>query len=312
MISRRNFISQAALAGGSLLLGSDITGATEPFASNKRLTILHTNDVHSRIDPVPLGSGSRFDGLGGVDARAGLINQIRSQEENVLLFDAGDIFQGTPYFNVFKGEVELKSMSLMRYDAGTIGNHEFDEGLENLATQITKHASFPMVICNYDFTATPMEGKCIPYRIFKTGGLKIGMLGVGIQLEGVVDERLYRNTKYFDPVQKANQYAYQLKKENCDLIICLSHLGYSYSTNRVSDVILARESENIDLIIGGHTHTFLDTPVTVKNKNAGDVIIVQQGWGGVQMGRLDFIFERKKGKRLFQSQTIPITKKSGN
>ncbi len=312
MVSRRKFISQAALASGSILISSKISNAAELFAATKKLTILHTNDVHSRIDPIPLDAGSRFDGLGGVVARGGLIDQIRSDEQNVMLFDAGDMFQGTPYFNIYKGEPELKSMSVMKYDAGTIGNHEFDEGLENLALQLTKHANFPMIISNYDFTDTPMENKYIPYKIFRRGGLKVGVFGVGIQLQGVVDPRLYGNTKYLDPVQKANEQADNLKKEKCDLIICLSHLGYRYSTNRISDLILANESNNIDLIIGGHTHTFLDTPVVVKNKKGDDVIIVQQGWAGVQMGRLDFIFEPESKRKLASAQIISVTKKNSN
>ena len=172
-----------------------------------------------------------------------MIKKIRQEEEHVLLLDAGDIFQGTPYFNIYKGEPEIKAMAAMGYDAATIGNHDFDAGLENLATQLRHHANFPMIICNYDFNNTPMEGRYQPYKIFKKGNLKIGVLGVGIEMDGLVPTNLYGNTKYLDPVQRANQYAGELKRKNCDLIICLSHLGYKYDENRISDIVLAKETE---------------------------------------------------------------------
>lgn len=275
----------------------------------KKLTILHTNDVHSRLEPFPM-DGGRNQGQGGVAARAALIRQIRSKEPEVLLLDAGDIFQGTPYFNIYKGEPEIRAMSAMQYDAATIGNHDFDAGLDNLSQQLAQHARFPLIISNYRFENTPMEHRYAPYKIFKKGSLKIGILGVGIQLQGLVPENLYGNTKYLDPIQKTNQVAAELKKKNCDLIICLSHLGYRYDDNRISDLILARETENVDVIIGGHTHTFLDAPVVVKNKSGSDVIINQVGWAGILLGRMDFIFEEKKGKKLLHSHSILVNKKT--
>lgn len=309
MLSRRKFIRQTAFATGSLLAAPYLGKATEFFAEPKKLTILHTNDVHSRIEPFPM-DGGRNQGLGGVAARSELIKKIRSEEENVLLFDAGDIFQGTPYFNLFKGEPEIKAMSTMRYDAGTIGNHDFDAGLDNLRFQLGSHASFPMVIANYDFSNTPMENHCRPYTIIKKSGLKIGVLGVGIELEGLVPANLYGNTKYLDPIQKANEYADKLKRQNCDLIVCLSHLGYKYDHNKVSDIILARETSNIDLIIGGHTHTFMNQPDIVKNKKSEDVLINQVGWAGIQLGRLDFIFEKNNRKKLAGTASLLVTKKT--
>lgn len=309
MLNRRKFLSQSALAAGSLLVTPAITQAAGLFDSATRLTILHTNDTHSRIDPFPM-DGSRNQGLGGVAARARLIEQIRSQEEHVLLFDAGDIFQGTPYFNIYKGEPEIKAMTAMGYDAATVGNHDFDAGLENLNTQLRRHASFPMIVANYDFTGTPMEHNYQPYKIFNKGRLKIGVIGVGIEMKGLVPENLYGATQYLDPIQKANQYAAELKRKNCDMVICLSHLGYKYADNKVSDVVLAKETENIDLIIGGHTHTFLDAPVAVKNKRGEDVLINQVGFAGLQLGRLDFMFEKKNSKKLVNSGSILVSKKS--
>ncbi|HEY0066866.1 MAG TPA: metallophosphatase, partial [Flavisolibacter sp.] len=270
MLNRRKFISQSVLAAGSLLAAPVIGRAAGLFETPARLTILHTNDTHSRIDPFPM-DGGRNQGLGGVAARSELIRRIRQEEEHVLLLDAGDIFQGTPYFNIYKGEPEIKAMTAMGYDAATIGNHDFDAGIENLAMQLGAHAGFPMIISNYDFSGTPMESLAVPYKIFRKGKLKIGVTGVGIELKGLVPDNLYGSTVYIDPVQKLNETAAELKRKNCDMVICLSHLGYKYSENKISDLLLAKDSENVDLIIGGHTHTFMNQPEAVKNKRGEDV-----------------------------------------
>ncbi|HRO46822.1 metallophosphoesterase [Agriterribacter sp.] len=309
MLSRRKFIQQSVCISGGVLATSNYALGSDA-GSVQKLIVLHTNDVHSRLEPFPL-DGSRNAGLGGVAARAALINTIRSEEEDVLLLDAGDIFQGTPYFNFYKGEPEIKAMSKMRYDAATMGNHDFDAGMENFATQL-QYASFPVVLCNYDFTNTPMEHRCVPYKLFKKGKLKIGVTGVGIALKGLVPDALYGNTQYLDPVEHVNRIAASLKKkEGCDMVICLSHLGYRYREgNRMSDEVLAKETEYIDLIIGGHTHTFMDKPVIYKNKLGGDVIVNQAGWGGMVLGRLDFIFEKNKSKSLANTHTVLIGKKS--
>lgn len=286
-------------------------GMYEDDFITEKLTILHTNDTHSRIDPFPM-DGSRNEGQGGVTARAALIEKIRLDLDQVLLLDAGDIFQGTPYFNLYKGEPEIKAMTAMHYDAATIGNHDFDAGMENLATQLRKHASFPMIISNYNFSSTPMEYNHIPYKVFKKGRLKIGVLGVGIELKGLVPDNLYGNTIYLDPVQEANRISLHLKeKEKCDFIICLSHLGYRYGDNTVSDQVLARETENIDLIIGGHTHTFMNDPFIIKNKLNRQVTINQVGWAGLLLGRLDYEFSKARGKKLAKAETLRVMKKTG-
>jgi 5'-nucleotidase len=310
MLSRRKFIGQSAMAGVAVLSGSLYAEFTE-LTNGQRLTILHTNDVHSRLEPFPM-DGGRNEGLGGVSARAELINKIRSEEEHVLLLDAGDIFQGTPYFNIYKGEPELKAMTAMAYDATTIGNHDFDGGIENLADQLKRNANFPMLVSNYDFTGTPMETVYQPYKIFKKGKLKIGVFGLGIELKSLVPDNLYQQTKYLDPVQKANEISSGLRRENdCDMVICLSHLGYRYTdVNKISDEILAKETSDIDLIIGGHTHTFFEAPVIYKNKKKEDVIVNQVGWAGIMLGRLDFEFSKIGGKKLRRSDTITVTKKS--
>jgi 5'-nucleotidase len=310
MQNRRHFIRNIALTAGSVIAGPSLAEAANYFNPLK-LTILHTNDVHSRIDPFPM-DGGRNQGLGGVAARGELIRKIRAEEEQVLLLDAGDIFQGTPYFNFYKGEPEIKAMSAMGYDACTIGNHDFDAGMENLASQLNRNANFPMLVSNYDFSNTPMEGRTQPYKIIKKGKLKIGVFGTGIELHGLVPDNLYGNTKYLDPVGKSNEMAGLLKKERkCDMVICLSHLGYRYTgSNKISDEILARETENIDLIIGGHTHTFMEHPVTIKNKKGNDTVINQVGFAGINLGRLDFEFSKFSSKKMTNFNTITVSKKS--
>jgi len=310
MLTRKAFLYNNIIAAGGLLAGRSIYDELRSEEKAYKLTVLHTNDVHSRIDPFPMDGGVN-QGLGGVAARAEIIEKIRSEQDHVLLLDAGDIFQGTPYFNFYKGEPEIKAMSSMKYDATTIGNHDFDAGLDNLATQLTNNATFPMVVANYDFSGTPMEYKYQPYKLFKKGKIKVGVFGIGIEMAGLVPANLYGNTKYLDPVSKANEMANTLKKDkNCDLVICLSHLGNSYSDNKVSDKRLAMQTENIDLIVGGHTHTFLPNPLVYKNKKGDDVLVNQVGWAGINLGRLDFDFTKISKKKLSQASSIMVTKKT--
>jgi 5'-nucleotidase len=310
MYNRRKFIAQSALAAGSVLLGkSALHAAALAAAPVEHLTILHTNDTHSRLDPFPM-DGSRNEGLGGVARRAKLIQEIRAEAEHVLLLDAGDIFQGTPYFNIYNGEPEIKALTAMGYDAVTIGNHDFDGGIENLAAKMQAHGRFETIVCNYDFSGTPMENIAVPYKIFRKGGLKIGVLGVGIELDGLVPANLYGTTRYLDPVEKANETAALLRSKNCDMVICLSHLGYRYSSNKISDIKMAAATSNIDLIIGGHTHDFLDKPEIVRNKNGAEVMINQVGWAGIKLGRLDYSFERGKRGRVVQANSLLVTKKT--
>src|SRR6188474_3632116 len=212
MLTRKAFLYHNIMTAGAFLAGKSLLNELAADEKVYRLTVLHTNDVHSRIDPFPMDGGTN-QGLGGVAARAGIIEKIRREEEHVLLLDAGDIFQGTAYFNFYKGEPEIKAMTSMGYEATTIGNHDFDAGLENLAIQLTNHAKFPMLVSNYDFSGTPMEYKYQPYKIFKKGKIKIGVFGLGIEMAGLVPENLSAGTKYLDPVAKGNEMAYKLKKE---------------------------------------------------------------------------------------------------
>ncbi len=268
-------------------------------AKNKtvKITILFTNDTHSRIESYPLND-SKNPGLGGYARRAALIKKIRNEEPNVMLFDAGDVFQGTPYFNFFGGALEFKLMSMMGYTAITLGNHDFDNGLEGLLKQLP-NATFDIISSNYDFSETILKDKIQPYKIYNVAGVKVGVFGLGIELQGLVSALNYGKTRYLNPEEKAAEMAYLLKKEKkCDLIICLSHLGFSYQDNKVSDVKLAKQSKNIDIIIGGHTHTFMDKPYIFRNSDGKNIIIGQVGTGGVKLGRIDLYFSKKTGIKV--------------
>ncbi|CAN5283748.1 metallophosphatase [soil metagenome] len=289
-MKRRNFIQQTAATGTFIGLG----GLSLSFnARRKHITILHTNDVHSHIEPT--GSNDpRNPNQGGVARRATLVDQIRRENPNTLLLDAGDIFQGTPFFNFYGGELEFKLMSKLKYDAATLGNHDFDNGIDGLYAQLP-HAEFDFISSNYDFRNTVMDGHTHKHRIFTRDGIKIGVFGLGIELTGLVNEHLYKETKYLDPVEIATDMARILKEEEkCDLIICLSHLGYEYGSNKISDVKLAQATSNIDLIIGGHTHTFMEKPVVETNKAGKKVLINQVGCFGLFLGRIDFYLDEKK------------------
>ncbi len=302
MITRRSFLKKAAAS--SLLIGA---GSFPIHAMSDaelvHLTILHTNDVHSRIEAFPEGKRA---GLGGAAKRAKLIQQIRAEQEHVLLLDAGDIFQGTPYFNYFGGELEFQLMSKMGYDAATIGNHDFDAGIDGLHKQLP-HAKFPFIISNYDWKDNLMNGKTKNHTVFEKGGIRIGVLGVGIELDGLVPQKLIGDTQYLDPIQCANKEAAILKNDlKCDYVICLSHLGFSYESEKVDDIQLAKNTRNIDLIIGGHTHTFMERPDVQYNADNEKVLINQVGWAGIMLGRLDIVFEKSKRKKCTACENLPI------
>lgn len=309
MQNRRQFIQKIAIAGGLFATGQFPYEALAKGIIKERLTILHTNDVHSRLDPFPM-DGSKLQGLGGIAARATLIEQIRKTEKHVLLLDAGDIFQGTPYFNLYKGEPEMKAMSLLGYDAATMGNHDFDAGLEGFLAQLP-HANFPFLTANYNFSRTVLAGKTQPYKVIKKGNIKIGLFGLGIQLHGLVPADAYGKTWYENPLVKAKEVsAFLKKKKGCHLVICLSHLGYKYDFNKISDCVLAKESEYIDVIIGGHTHTFLDEPTIIKNSIGNDVIVNQAGWGGVRLGKIDVEFDNNLTPKLANGTTVFLVKQT--
>ena len=293
-MKRREFVQQTTAATALVGLGG-LTLPSFSATNSKKITILHTNDVHSHIDPFGPDDG-RNANKGGVARRATLIEKIRQENPNTLLLDAGDIFQGTPYFNYYGGELEFKLMSMLKYDLATIGNHDFDNGIDGLYSQLP-NADFDFVSANYDFKNTFLDTHVKPYKIFIKDGVKIGIFGLGIEIEGLVDKKLYKETVYNDPIGKAQDMSRILKEEElCDLVICLSHLGYYYknSPEKVSDLVLARKTKNIDLIIGGHTHTFLPKPTIERNSEDKNVLVNQVGCYGLYVGRVDFYFEPGK------------------
>lgn len=293
-MKRRNFIQQTVSSSAFLSL-SGLTLSSFTPKKTKKITILHTNDTHSHIDPFPVDH-PKNPGMGGAARRANAIQKIRQEEENVLLLDAGDIFQGTPYFNYYGGELEFKLMSMMQYDVATMGNHDFDNGIDGFYAQFP-HAKFDFVSANYDFKNTILDGIVKPYKIIKKDGIKIGIFGLGVELNGLVDKKLYKETKYLNPIEIAEEMTQILKEqEKCDLVICLSHLGFKYTNDpeKVCDVLLAQKTKNIDLIIGGHTHTFLDKPIVETNRNGQPVLINQVGCFGINLGRIDFYFSNDK------------------
>lgn len=296
-MKRREFLHQSAAGVALVGLGSLALQSFVPVPAQRKITILHTNDVHSHIDPFGPEDG-RNANKGGVARRASLVQSIRNENPNTLLLDAGDIFQGTPYFNYYGGELEFKLMSMLKYDLATIGNHDFDNGIEGLYKQMP-HASFEFVSANYDFSNTIMDTHVKPYKTFTREGVKIGVFGLGIELDGLVIKKLYKETQYLDPIGIAQDMSRILKEEEkCDLIICLSHIGYYYKNtpDTVSDLVLARATKDIDLIIGGHTHTFLPKPTIEKNAVGENVLVNQVGCYGLYLGKVDFYFNRDKTK----------------
>lgn len=293
-MKRRDFIQKTTASTTFLTMGG-LSLSSFNQKNTKHLTILHTNDVHSYIDPFP-ADDPRNPNMGGVSRRAEVIHNIRKENPNVLLLDAGDIFQGTPYFNYYGGELEFKLMSMMQYDAATIGNHDFDNGLDGLLAQMP-HAKFDFLSANYDFSKTQLDSFVKPYKIFIKNGIKVGVFGLGVALYGLVDKKNYKETVYLDPFEISQDMVKILKHEqHCDLVICLSHLGYQYKNEpqKPSDLQLAAASKGIDLIIGGHTHTFLDKPTIVKNAEDKDVIVNQVGCYGLNMGRIDLYVDQDK------------------
>ena len=295
MSNRRTFLKQSILGGGALTLGLI---PVELFASGElvRLTVLHTNDMHCHIDPFPTDH-AEYPGKGGLVRVASIVNKARKENPNLLVLDGGDMFQGTPYFNYFKGEIMTEIMSKIGYDAGTIGNHEFDNGLGNILSAIGK-ANFPLISSNYDFSDTILAGIVKDHFIIEKNGIKVGIYGLGIELEGLVGKLNYGKTQYNDPLQTALKMEAILKNDyHCDMVIALSHLGLSYEHNKISDKTLAPQTKYTDLIIGGHTHSFIDKPIVLNNARNKSIIVNQAGWAALEVGKIEFIFDRSGKKK---------------
>jgi 5'-nucleotidase len=256
-----------------------------------KLVILHTNDTHSQVEPTEKSTSKTAD-MGGYARRIGIIKQIREQEKNVLLVDAGDFLQGTPYFNFFNGRVEIDAMNRMKYDAGTLGNHEFDNGMDTLAV-ILKKAKFPEISSNYKLDKTPLNGIIKPYIIVNKAGLRIGIMALDVNPKGLVFEKNFKGLEYEDPIEKATEISTLLKKkEKCDIIICLSHLGADTTKHEVNDFEIAHKTRYIDLIIGGHSHNMI-TDTTKKNAAGKPIVIAQMGKSGLFLGKVELELEKK-------------------
>ena len=256
-----------------------------------KLVILHTNDTHSQVEPTEKSNLKSAD-MGGYARRMGVIEKIRSEEKNVLLFDAGDFSQGTPYFNFFNGRVEIDALNRMQYDAGTLGNHEFDNGIDTLAVILQK-ARFPMISSNYEVDNTPIKNQIQPYLILKKFGLKIGIMALNVDPKSLIIESNYRGLVYRDPIEKAQELSAFLKnKKKCDLVICLSHLGSDSTSVDVNDFTVAHQTKHIDIILGGHSHSLLEN-VKTNNANGKKVIISQMGKSGLYLGRIDLELKKK-------------------
>ncbi len=257
-------------------------------ATGQDLVILHTNDTHSQIEPLSSGN---YKGLAGVVRREKYINQVRAENKNVILLDAGDFSQGTPYFTLFRGDVEIELMNALKVDVATFGNHEFDNGQEELARRI-KMASFPVVNANYDLKGTPLDGLIAPYAIIERGGKRIGVIGLSVRLAGLVSPNRLGNMKYEHPYKIVNRLARRLRnREKCDLVILLSHCGYNGGKEQnPTDEMIAKNTEGVDIIIGGHSHTFIKKPMLVESKTGKKVMIVQAGAKGEEVGRIDIWF----------------------
>ena len=257
--------------------------------AQKQLYVLHSSDTHSRIDPIDAKQSTRNANMGGVARRAGFVNQFRQQHPNMLLFDCGDISQGTPYYNLYQGEVEIKSMNLMKYDAMTIGNHEFDFGLDNMA-RLFKMANFPIVCSNYDFEGTVLEGLVKPYIVVERNGIRVGIFGVCPQPKGLIVGQNYEGMRYTRPAKAAQPVIDKLRKqEKCDVVVCLSHLGWGDASDQDKGFI-ARIS-GIDVLLGGHSHTYFKEPAYVNDKKGHQVIVDHEGKNACFVGTIEMEVE---------------------
>ncbi len=263
-------------------------------AQDKKLYVMHSSDTHSRIDPLDDNPAVRNAGMGGAARRVALVHRFRTEHPDALVLDCGDISQGTPYYNMYKGELEVRIMNLAGYDAMTIGNHEFDFGLDNMA-RIFSLADFPVVCSNYDFTGTVLEDIVKPYVTLRRNGVKIGIFGLSPQLEGLVQQSKCEGVVYKDPVQTAAEMTALLKdKEKCDVIILLSHLGITRNpgVGDMYDNVLVPQTRHIDLVLGGHTHTFLEQAEMVRDADGREVPIMHIGNNGVFMSRSELTLDK--------------------
>jgi 5'-nucleotidase len=289
MINRRTFLTTSAAFGVTLIAcRSNVLKAS---AADTVITILHTNDTHSQIDPLPANDANA--GKGGVARRATLVKRVRKENPNTLLVDAGDVLQGTPYFNFYKGEVEYKAMSAIGYDVGTLGNHEFDNGVEALAKALS-FANFDIVSANYDVKGTVLEQRVKRYVVKTVAGIRVGLFGLGVSPVALITPDNFKGVTYIDPVVAARDVVKKLREEErCALVVCMSHLGYNADA-KSGDSFVASQVDGIDFIASGHTHTFMKEPVTQTQPCGAKTTIFQVGKSGIYVGRVDFTFRDGK------------------
>ena len=289
MINRRTFLTTSAAFGATVVgFPRDLFSVS---AAETVITILHTNDTHSQIDPLP--ANDRNAGKGGVARRATLVKKIKKENPNTLMIDAGDVLQGTPYFNFFKGEVEYKAMSAIGYDVGTLGNHEFDNGVDALAAAL-KFANFDIVSANYDVKGTVLEGRVKPSVVKTLGGIRVGLFGLGVSPVALITPDNFKGVTYIDPVVAARNVVKKLREdERCTLVVGMSHLGY-FEDGQRGDSLVASQVDGIDFIASGHTHTFMQQPVEQKQPCGARTLIFQVGKSGIYVGRVDFTFRGGK------------------
>jgi 5'-nucleotidase len=292
-MKRREFIRKAILAGAALQFPHIWVKKAKADDELFKITLLQTNDTHSRIDPFPM-DGGRNQGLGGVARRATLVNHIRQENPHTILVDAGDVLQGTPYFNFYKGKLEYLTMSKCGYLASTLGNHEFDNGVDALSEAL-KYTNFAIVNCNFNFENIPLASQVKRYIVQQLGPIRVGITGIGIDFLDLVALSNHTGVSYKDPVKPLQTVINHLREDlNCQLIVVLSHLGYRYWDEKISDLILAHEVDGIDWLVGGHTHTFMKKPEQVTSRNGHLTRILQVGWAGIILGKTDFYFQRQK------------------
>lgn len=304
-MERRHFLASiAATTAASQLVLRGTEGSPDP-RNTSRITLLHTNDTHSHIDPFGPGNG-QASGKGGMARRATMVKQLRASIPNLLLLDAGDTFQGTPYFNQYKGKLDFELMSKVGYDASTLGNHDFDNGVEMLLEAL-EFAKFPFLNCNFDCKGAPALAKRLsPWMIKQFPGFKVGLTGVGVAFKGLVSAENHKGVDWRSPVEPLKPVIRHLREvEKVDLVVLISHLGYDLRGDAIDDLNLAKLVPGIDAIIGGHSHTFLDQPTKVMQER-GETNVFQVGWGGINLGRMDFAMS--KGQvRAASGMPVPVS-----
>lgn len=294
MMERRDFLaSLGALGAVTAVSQLPLRGSESTVTS--RITLLHTNDTHSHIEPFGPGNGAA-SGKGGIARRATLVKQLRASIPNVLLLDAGDTFQGTPYFNQYKGKLDYQLMSMVGYEASTLGNHDFDNGVESLMEAMA-FAKFPFLNCNFDCKGAPDLGKRLtPWMVKQFPGFKVGLTGVGVAFQGLVAASNHKGVDWRSPEETLKPVIRHLREvEKVDLVVLISHLGYDLHGDSIDDLRLPKLVPGIDAIIGGHSHTFLDQPTKIET-DCGLTHIFQVGWGGINLGRMDFAMSKGQVK----------------